>query len=86
VCEEIVRDVKDHQEDFSPSKVDGYFFNRMGHELVHLKRAGSEGRNVTGFIECNDIRNQSSMKFYNIQKIKAINQILDEVLKRRNKE
>ena len=85
VCEEIVRDVKDHQEDFLPSKVDGYFLNRMGHELVHLKRAGSEGRSVTGYIEYNDLRKQS-MDFYDIQKIKAINHIVDEALKHGNKD
>jgi hypothetical protein len=47
-----VKDIKDHQGDFLPSVVDdGYFINRMGHELVHLKREGSDGKDVTGFIE-----------------------------------
>ena len=63
VCEEIVKDIKDHQDDFLPSVVDGYFINRMGHELVHIKREGSDGKDVTGFIEYNNLRRQS-MDFY----------------------
>jgi hypothetical protein len=35
VCEAIVEDIKDHQDDFLPSQVDGFYINRMGHELVH---------------------------------------------------
>jgi mRNA deadenylase 3'-5' endonuclease subunit Ccr4 len=49
VCEEIVRDIKDHQEDFLPSAVDGYLINRMGHQLVHLKRSDFRWEKCNGF-------------------------------------
>eukprot|EP01036_Dinobryon_divergens_P057061 gene57061-76193_t len=74
VCEEIVKDIKDYQDDFLPSVVDGYFISRMGHELVHIKRDGSDGKDVTGCIEYNDLRRQS-MDFYNGQKF---NFLIDE--------
>ena len=51
VCERIIEDIQSHQDDFLPSKVDGYFINKMGHELVHMKRKDSDGNSVTGFIE-----------------------------------
>lgn len=75
VCKQIVNDIKENQEDYLPSEVDGYFINRMGHELVHLKRDGSDGKGVTGFIEYNDLRKQS-MDFYDNQKLLAINHVL----------
>jgi hypothetical protein len=85
VCEEIVKDIKDHQDDFLPSQVDGYYINRMGHELVHMKRSGCDGKGVTGFIEYNDLR-RHSMDFYDAQKIKAINYMVDEASKQAHKE
>lgn len=81
VCTEIVEDIKSHQEDYLPARVDGYFINHMGHELVYLKRSGCNGKNVTGFIEYNDLRRQS-MDWYDHQKIKAINYMVDEATKR----
>lgn len=83
VCEQIVLDIKDHQDDFLPAEVDGYFINRMGHELVHLKRKNSDGKGVTGFIEYNDLRRQS-MDFYDGQKIKATNYLVDEASKQKS--
>jgi hypothetical protein len=84
VCEAIVEDIKDHQDDFLPSQVDGFYINRMGHELVHLKRSGCDGKGVTGFIEYNDLRRQS-MDFYDTQKIRAINFMVEEASKDRHK-
>lgn len=72
VCTAIVNDINEYQDDYLPMEVDGYFINRMGHELVHLKRDGSDGKGVTGFIEYNDLRKQS-MDYYDIQKLNAIN-------------
>eukprot|EP01035_Chromulina_nebulosa_P023285 gene23285-30179_t len=63
VCIQVIDDIDKHQDDFLPSQVDGYFINRMGHELVHLKRADCDGKGVTGFIEFNDLRKQS-MDYY----------------------
>ena len=48
------------------------------------KRAGSDGKSVTGFIEYNDLRRQS-MDFYDGQKIKAINFLVDEASKQARK-
>lgn len=75
VCTQIVNDIKENQEDYLPAEVDGYYINRMGHELVHLKRDGSDGKGVTGFIEYNDLRKQS-MDYYDNQKLNAINHVL----------
>jgi hypothetical protein len=81
VCLELIKDIDSHQNDFLPSEVDGYYINRMGHELVHLKRSGCDGKGVTGFIEFNDLRKQS-MDFYDHQKVKAINFLIDESRKK----
>jgi hypothetical protein len=77
VCQQIVQDIATHQDDFLPSQVDGYFINRMGHELVHLKRKDGDNKGVTGFIEYNDLR-KHSMDWYDHQKLKAINYIISE--------
>ena len=52
----------------------------MGHELVHLKRSDSDGKDVTGLIEYNDLRKQST-DFYEGQKIKAIDYLVTEASK-----
>jgi hypothetical protein len=70
VCAEIVTDIKENQDDYLPAEVDGYYVNRMGHELVHLKRDGSDGKGVTGFIEYNNLRKQS-MDYYDTQKTRC---------------
>jgi hypothetical protein len=75
VCAEIVTDIKENQDDYLPSEVDGYYVNRMGQELVHLRRDGSDGKGVTGFIEYNDLRKQS-MDYYDTQKLAAINHVM----------
>ena len=75
VCETIVQDIADHQDDYLPHRVDGFFVNRMGHELVHLKRRGTDGSSVTGFIEYNDLR-KDSMEFYDKKKIEVIDAAL----------
>ena len=80
VCQQIVQDISNHQEDFLPAEVDGYFINRMGHELVHLKRADCDGKSVTGFIEYNDLRKQS-MDWYDQQKLKVIHSLISESTK-----
>ena len=77
VCYEIVSDIQKHQDDYLPHRLDGFFINRMGHELVHLKRSGTDSSTVTGFIEYNDIR-KDSMDFYNNKKI----EVFDSALRR----
>jgi hypothetical protein len=84
VCEAIVLDIAKNQEDYLPSQVDGYSINRMGHELVHLKRSDCDGKGVTGFIEYNDLRKQS-MDYYDQQKLRAINFVIDEPGKSKQK-
>ena len=80
VCKQIVSDINDNQDDFLPAEVDGYYINRMGHEMVHLRREGSDGKGVTGFIEYNDLRKQS-MDYYDVQKLQAINHVLHSAAK-----
>lgn len=63
ICTHIVNDIKEHQDEYLPGAVDGYFINRMGHQLLHLQRQDSKGTDVTGCIEYNDLRKQS-MDFY----------------------
>jgi hypothetical protein len=77
VCAEIVTDIKEYQDDYLPAEVDGYYVNHMGHELVHLKRDGSDGKGVTGFIEYNNLRKQS-MDYYDTQKLAVINHVLKQ--------
>jgi hypothetical protein len=81
MCDQIVEDIKRFQDDYLPSEVDGYFINRMGHELVHLKRKNSDAKGITGFIEYNDLR-RHSMDWYDYQKIKAVNFAIEEASKR----
>jgi hypothetical protein len=45
---------KKNQDDSLPAAVDGYFINRMGHELVHLKRVGSDEKGVSDLLEYNN--------------------------------
>jgi hypothetical protein len=46
---------KKNQDDSLPAAVDGYFINRMGHELVHLKRVGSDEKGVSDLLEYNSL-------------------------------
>jgi hypothetical protein len=55
VCTEIVKDIKSYQDDFMPYAIDGYFINRMGCKLVHLKREDSDEKSVSGIIEYNNL-------------------------------
>jgi hypothetical protein len=68
VCEEIVKDIDSNQDDFLPAEVDGFYINRMGHELVHLKRKDCKSDQVSGFVEYNDLRKQS-MAYYDVRKV-----------------
>lgn len=77
VCTALVENIAKHQEDYLPAQVDGFFINRMGHELVHLKRVDCDDKGVTGFVEFNDLRKQS-MDYYDQQKLKAIKFVMDE--------
>jgi hypothetical protein len=79
-CLAVVTDIEKHQDDYLPHSVDGYFVNRMGHELIHLRRHGTNQQGVTGFIEYNDLR-KDSMEFYNKQKI----ELFDTALRRTEK-
>ena len=58
-CTQIVNDIQEHPEDYLPTEVDGYYIHRMGQELVHLQRDGSDGKGITGLIEYNDLRKKS---------------------------
>jgi hypothetical protein len=79
-CLAVVTDIEKHHDDYLPHSMDGYFVNRMGHELVHLRRHGTNQQGVTGFIEYNDLR-KDSMEFYNKQK----NELFDTALRRTEK-
>ena len=75
-CKEIVKDIDEHQDDYLPHMVDGYYINRLGHELVHLKRKDSVGKDVTGYIEYNDLR-KDSIEFYNGKKAEMVTEALN---------
>ena len=64
-----------NQDDYLPSQIDGFFINRMGKELVHVKRANSDGKSITWFIEYNDLR-KDSMEYYNNKKLEVIDSAL----------
>jgi len=75
VCEDIIRDIDQHQDDYLPSQIDGFVINTMGKELVHVKRANSDGKSITGLIEYNDLR-KDSMEYYNNKKLEVIDSAL----------
>jgi hypothetical protein len=77
ICVDIVRDIESHQDDYLPHVVDGYSVNRMGHELVHLKREDSNDSSVTGVIEYNDLR-KDSMDFYDEKKLEFVGIMLKQ--------
>lgn len=83
VCLAIIQDIENHQDDFLPSQVDGFFINRMGHDLVHLKRSDCDNNGVTGFIEYNDLR-KHSMDYYDQQKLRDINYVIEEASKKKD--
>eukprot|EP00697_Spironema_sp_BW2_P009218 gnl/Spiro4/24048_TR11919_c0_g1_i1.p1 gnl/Spiro4/24048_TR11919_c0_g1~~gnl/Spiro4/24048_TR11919_c0_g1_i1.p1 ORF type:complete len:222 (+),score=30.76 gnl/Spiro4/24048_TR11919_c0_g1_i1:40-705(+) len=62
VCTTIIEDIETHQNDHLPSQVDGFYINRMGRELVYLKREGAtpSEKSSTGFIEYNDLRRRAA--------------------------
>ena len=71
MCVEIVEDIEIHQDDYLPAQLDGFYINRMGYELVHMKRSDSTGKGITGFVEYNDLR-RKSMEYYDTKKLARI--------------
>lgn len=64
-CESIVQVINDHQQEYLPATVDGYSINRVGFELVHLKRLDSDEKSVTGWIDYNHLRKASFENYQN---------------------
>lgn len=69
-CESIIEDIAKHPEDYLPDMVDGFFINRMGYELLYIKRKGAVGDSQTGFIEHNVLRKDAA-DYYVQQKAKS---------------
>lgn len=77
VCSEIIDDIDQHQDDFLPSALDGFYVNRMGYELVHMRREDATGKGITGFIEYNDLR-RKSMEYYDTKKIVGLAEAINK--------
>lgn len=61
LCIQVVKDIESNQDDYLPFKIDGFYMNRMGHQLVYMKRVKSpeekqSDTSMTGFIEISGLR------------------------------
>lgn len=62
----IAKDIAEHQDDYLPWAVDGYFITRLGEKLVHLKRQDESKKNgygLSGVIEYTDLRKHATAQF-----------------------
>lgn len=66
VCSMIAKDIAEHQDDYLPWAVDGYFINRSGRKLVYLKRqvdVKERGAGLSGVIEYTDLSKDAAAQF-----------------------
>lgn len=82
-CLQIVKDIDNNQDNYLPSSIDGYSINRMGKELVRIKRIDDKNEkdsSITGLIEYNTLI-KKEMDWNEHKKIKYLSDIMNDNIK-----